>query len=254
MLIILSPSKTIGHQKHSFEAQVTLPRFIKHAEEICRQMKQLSLTDLQTLLKTSQKLTQTAHDYYQHWNHSHGADNSTPAILAFSGDVFSGMDAQNFTKDTLLYSQQHVMILSALYGVLQPLDIIQPYRLDVANPLKIKSQTLYQFWKNEVTQAVDQQLKLQKDNILINLASAEYFQMLDMKQLRASIITPVFKDFTNGTYKIVSIFAKKARGKMTRFILENRISNPEELKTFVEDGYYFSDFNSDEGTFTFLRG
>jgi len=254
MLIILSPSKTIGLNPNLFEDISTQPLFVSEAEAICKQLKILSVSDLQKILKTSPKLTQTAHDYYQHWNLSHSISNSTQAILAYKGDVFTGMDAQSFTKDTLLYSQQQLLIFSAIYGALRPLDLIQPYRLDVANPLKINGQTLYQYWKNNVTRAIDQQLKLQKDNILINLASAEYFQMLDTKQLKASIITPVFKDFTNGKYKIVSIFAKKARGKMSKFILENRISNPEELKTFVEDGYYFSESNSDEDTFTFLRG
>ena len=254
MQIILSPSKTIKHRVNLFEEISTQPIFKMEAEEICSQLKRFSLDELQKLLKTSPNLTQTAYDFYQHWNSTHTIKNSTQAIQAFSGDVFTGMESLHFPKETLLYSQQHLTILSALYGALRPLDIIQPYRLDVANPLKITNTTLYQYWKLKVTQTLNRQLELQKNKITINLASAEYFKMIDHKKIIGEIITPTFKDNINGSYKIVSLYAKKARGKMTKFILVNKISNSEELKTYTEDGYYFAAAHSDKYNYIFLRG
>ncbi len=214
----------------------------------------MNTEELRSILKTSPKLTYEARESFQMWNKLHSTENATQAILAFNGDVYSGMNAGEFASDTLLYSSDHLVILSGLYGALLPLDLIQLYRLDVANPLKLGQKTLYAFWKKSVTKYINDQINASNHQFLVNLASQEYFSMLDEKAINAKIITPVFKDMVNGRHKIVSVFAKKARGRMSRFILEHKICDPEILKTFDEDGYFYDVNTSTSETFTFLRG
>lgn len=254
MLIILSPSKAIRkNTDHSCE-HFTLPVFLSQAEQIVNELKKMNTEELRSVLKTSPKLTYEAQESFQMWNKVHSNENATQSILAFNGDVYSGMNAGEFSNDTLLYSNDHLVILSGLYGALLPLDLIQAYRLDVANPLKIGQKTLYVFWKKNATKFINDQIATSDHQFLVNLASQEYFSMLDEKAINAKIITPVFKDMVSGRYKIVSVFAKKARGRMSRFILDQKITDPEILKTFDEDGYYYDANTSTSEIFTFLRG
>jgi hypothetical protein len=253
MLVILSPSKTIRkNTDHSFE-HFTLPVFLSQAEQVVNTLKKLNTEELRSILKTSPKLTYEAQESFQLWNLQHSTNNSTQSILAFNGDVYAGMNAGELSNDTFLYSQDHLIILSGLYGALRPFDLIQNYRLDVGNSLKIGKDNLYSFWKRRVTDFVNRQLLISNNHYLVNLASHEYFSMLGVKSIKGKMITPVFKDYSSGKYKIVSVFAKKARGKMARFIFENKVNNPEVLKTYEGDGYYYDENTSTSEIFTFLR-
>jgi hypothetical protein len=254
MLILLSPSKTIKISQPAFITETTQPDFLKQSSKIVNTLKRFSFDDLQKLLNTSHPLTQTAMDYYRLWNKEHAGQRSCPAILAFHGEAYSGFRAEEMSNDTLLYAQQKLLIFSGLYGVLRPLDLIQPYRLDVADSILIGDKNLYHFWKNPVTLWIKKQLKMQGDNTIINLASTEYLKMLDQKKLNCEIVTPVFKDRIGDKYKIVSVFAKQSRGKMARYILENKITNPEILKLYDENGYLFNESLSNYNQLVFTRG
>ncbi|OFY51871.1 MAG: hypothetical protein A2W85_12195 [Bacteroidetes bacterium GWF2_41_31] len=254
MLILLSPSKTIKISQSGFITETTLPDFLKQSGKIVKTLKRFSFDDLQKLLNTSRPLTQTAMDYYQLWNREHTSQRSCPAILAFQGEAYSGFRAEEMSNDTLLYAQQKLLIFSGLYGVLRPLDLIQPYRLDVADSILIDDKNLYHFWKNPITLWIKKQFKMQGDNTIINLASKEYFKMLDQKKLNCEIVTPVFKDRIGDEYKIVSVFAKQSRGKMARFILENKITDADSLKFYEKDSYFFNEKMSTNNQFVFTRG
>jgi cytoplasmic iron level regulating protein YaaA (DUF328/UPF0246 family) len=190
---------------------------------------------------------------YQSWEPEHTPDNARPAVLAFKGDVYTGLDAESFSEADFSFAQQHLRILSGLYGVLRPLDLLEPYRLEMGTRLKTASgDNLYQFWGDRITAALNEELKT-SDDVVVNLASNEYFKAVQPKALNARLITPVFKDFKNGQYKIISFYAKKARGLMSRYIIQNRIDAPEAIKAFDLEGYYFSPEQSKGDTWVFLR-
>jgi len=254
MIILLSPSKTIKINPSVQYLQTSQPSFLTQSSRIAKILKTYTYDELQLLLKTSQQLTKTAYDYYQLWNRAHTEQRSGAAILAFRGEAYVGLKAEEMSNDTLLYAQQKLLIFSGLYGVLRPLDLIQPYRLDVADSLLIDDKNQYHFWKNPITLWIKKQLKKQGDNTIINLASTEYFKMLDQKKLNCEIVTPVFKDRIGDEYKIVSVFAKQSRGKMARFILENKITNANSLKFYEKDNYFFNEKISTNNQFVFTRG
>ncbi len=254
MIILLSPSKTIKINPSVQYLQTSQPSFLMQSSRIAKILKTYTYDELQLLLKTSHQLTKTAYDYYQLWNRAHTEQRSSAAILAFRGEAYAGLKAEEMSNDTLLYAQQKLLILSGLYGVLRPLDLIQPYRLDVSDPLLADKQSLYQCWKNKATQWINKQLVLQNSHTIINLASLEYLKMIDQKKVKSEIITPVFKDRVGDEYKIVSVFAKQSRGKMARYILENKITNPELLKLYDENGYVFNESLSNHNQFVFTRG
>jgi cytoplasmic iron level regulating protein YaaA (DUF328/UPF0246 family) len=191
---------------------------------------------------------------YYAWNRPFTPKNSKQAILAFKGDVYTGLDAETMTTAELDFAQDHLRILSGLYGVLHPLDLMQPYRLEMGTQFKNpRGKNLYEFWGDKITQALNLDLKKQKDSILINLASNEYFQSIHTKNLEARIITPVFKDEKNGIYKIISFYAKKARGMMSRYIIRNKLTNPEAIKKFDAAGYQFDAKSSNHDEWVFTR-
>jgi hypothetical protein len=254
MIILLSPSKTIKINPSVQYLQTTQPSFLTQSSKIAKILKTYTYDELQLLLKTSPQLTQTAYDYYQLWNRAHTEQRSGAAILAFRGEAYSGLGAGELSNDTLLYAQQKLLIFSGLYGVLRPFDSIQPYRLDVGDSLLVDKQSLHQCWKNKVTQWTNKQLELQNCHTIINLASLEYFKMIDQKKVKSEIITPIFKDLVGDEYKIVSVFAKQSRGKMARYILENKITNPEHLKIYDENGYVFNESLSNHNQFVYTRG
>ena len=252
MFLLLSPSKTINISEKRKGLASSIPFFINEAKTLVNILKQYNVSQLAALMATSQKLSQLTFDRYQFWNPEHIEFNSCQAILGFRGDVFSGIDAISLSNDDLNFLNEHLIVLSGLYGMLHPLDLIQPYRLEVAHKLDVKGQgNLYNFWVDMITKAVNQ---LVKGDVLVNLASNEYFRMLNLSGISAEVITPVFKEYTNGKYKIVSIYAKRARGLMTRFITEKRISNPEDMKFFDSEGYFYNDEQSDSKNFVFTRG
>ena len=255
MILLLSPSKTIDTSHTTSSSSSSTPRFISEAEHIVNKLRKLNTNDLAKLMKISPKLSELNYDRYQHWNKDHNLSNSKQAILSFKGEVFTGLDAASFSDGDLSYSQSHLMILSGLYGVLRPLDLIQPYRLEISTKISIGNSTsLYNFWQSHITKNINNELKEHSNNPIINLASLEYFNAIDISKLEANVITPVFKDFKDGKYKIISIYAKKARGLMTQYIIKNKIDKVEELKLFEQDGYFFNDKLSKAKELIFTRG
>ena len=255
MLILLSPSKTIDTTTKKSYSNFTIPQFINEGSNIVSIIKKLNITELSTLMNISTKLSQLNFDRFQYWNSGHNLTNSKQALLSFKGEVFTGLDADSFSDDDLQYSQNHWIILSGMYGMLHPLDLIQPYRLEISTKLSVKaSKNLYSFWQDKITTEMKQILTTHNNPTIINLASNEYFKVIDKTKLNSNIVTPVFKEFKNGEYKIVTIYAKKARGLMARYILKNMIDNIDDLKFFDEEGYYYNDLLSDTTQLIFTRG
>lgn len=236
MLILLSPAKTLDFQSPSTTKLSSTPVFQKETKELIQTLQKFSKEDISKLMKLSDKLSQENYNRYSKW-----PNNPTKqAILAFKGDVYTGLAAENFTDEDLTYAQQHLGILSGLYGLLHPLDIMQPYRLEMKTKLMTsKGKNLYDFWADLLTEKVNDLLAKQSSEILVNLASNEYFKAIKHKQLKARVITPVFKDYKNGQYKIIGFFAKKARGMMANYLIKQRIEDPLLIQQFSMAGYSF---------------
>lgn len=252
MLTILSPAKTLNLEKQELVSEYTIPAFIDGSEQLALELKKYSAKKLGELMKINSKLAQLNFERYQAWNPNFNTENAKQAILSFKGDVYTGMSAETFNQNDFGFAQDNLAILSGLYGVLKPLDLMMPYRLEMGTPLKTRKwKNLYDFWGNKITEAINEILN---DDVLINLASVEYFKVIDKELLNARIITPVFKENRNGTYKFVHVFGKKARGLMTRFIIQNKITNPDQIKLFDLEGYYYNDRLSTKLDWVFTRG
>jgi len=236
MFILLSPAKTLDFQTPSKTKLSSTPVFKQETEELIQTLQKFSKEDISKLMKLSDKLSQINYDRYNNW-----PNNPTKqALLAFKGEVYTGLSAENFTDEDFTYAQQHLGILSGLYGLLHPLDRIQPYRLEMKTKLPTnKGKNLYDFWKGLLTKKVNDLLAKQSPEILVNLASNEYFKVIKHKQLKARIITPVFKDYKNGQYKTIGFFAKKARGMMANYLIKHRIEDPLLIQQFSTAGYSF---------------
>jgi cytoplasmic iron level regulating protein YaaA (DUF328/UPF0246 family) len=209
---------------------------------------------IRALMGVSEQIAHLNHERFMNWQSESNSDNAKQAVLAFKGDVYTGLQAETLSEDDLDFAQTRLRILSGLYGLLRPLDLMQPYRLEMG--LKFANQrgkNLYEFWGEQLTDTLNADLVSAKTDVLINLASNEYFKAIKPKLLNADIITPQFKDLKNGQYKMISFFAKKARGVMARHIIDNRITEPEALKSFSEAGYYYSDAQSQGDQWIFLR-
>jgi hypothetical protein len=253
MLILVSPAKTLDYESPLATDRHTQPRFIEHSQHLIDTLRRQSVQDIAELMKLSDKLASLNVARYQSWQPEHTAENARPAVLAFKGDVYTGLDAESFSAEDFDFAQQHLRILSGLYGVLRPLDLLEPYRLEMGTRLKTDAgDNLYQFWGSRITDALNDELQTE-DDVIVNLASNEYFKAVQPKALRGRLITPVFKDFKNGQYKIISFYAKKARGLMSRYIIQNRIESAEAIKAFDLEGYYFSPEQSKGDTWVFLR-
>jgi cytoplasmic iron level regulating protein YaaA (DUF328/UPF0246 family) len=240
MLILLSPSKTMESGKSSQYHFSTEAIFKHKAMELASQIRKYDVNELALLLNVSQKIAHQTYERYRFFGTETENTKFGHALLSYTGDVYSALEAWNFTHDDFTYAQEHLRILSGLYGYLLPSDLIQPYRLEMATSLPIGNATgLYTFWKQNINVALRQDVDKQKTDI-INLASNEYFKIIDVKSIECKIITPTFLDEVNGKLKIVSIYAKKARGRMTAFIIKNRIENIEYLNAFKEDGYHYN--------------
>ncbi len=255
MLIILSPTKTLDMSGRSPFKEFTLPGNLSKSKQLIDILKKKSIGELTTLMNISPKLAQLNYERFQQWQLPFTTDNAKQVLYAFKGEVFNGLDSETLQKDDITFAQNHLIILSGLYGTLRSLDLIQPYRLEMGTKSAFAgSKNLYDYWKPTITENLQKALDNQGDNYLINLASNEYFKSIDIKRLDARIIIPQFKEFKNGTYKIVTIYAKKARGLMTRFIIQNRLSNPDELKLFDMDGYFYNEqLTSNPNTPVFTR-
>lgn len=255
MVIVISPAKTIDESPLNISTPHSIPDFINEAADIVNVLKKYSPSRIEKLMHINPKLGQLNFERYQEWQMPFTEQNAKPAIFTFKGDVYNGLKAEELSPDDLLFAQQNLRILSGLYGLLKPLDLIQPYRLEMGTKLKLKrKKNLYEFWGDKLTNSMLATFQKDKQDTLINLASNEYYKAIQSPQLSCKIITPVFKEFKNGSYKFMSVFGKKARGLMTRFIIENRIEDPEKLKLFDEEGYYYNDQLSEEYQWVFTRG
>ncbi len=254
MILVISPAKTLDFNTDSTTQHYTQPCFIDDAEILIDQLKQLSPSEVSSLMSISDKLGTLNSNRFIEWMTPFTPSNSKQAILAFKGDVYEGMAANNFTDDDFNWANQHLRILSGLYGLLKPLDLIQAYRLEMGTRFENqRGKNLYEFWGNTITNQINQELVHQKTPTLINLASNEYFKSIKPALLTAEVITPVFKDWKNDKYKIISFYAKKARGMMSAYIIKNRLETPSDIKQFNTAGYAFSAEQSTEKEWVFLR-
>lgn len=253
MIIVISPAKTLYDHCPVQLDQCTVPMFITEAEKIVSVLKKKKPGQLAQMMDISPKLAELNYQRFQAWDAS-TLENSWQALLMFNGDVYQGMKAETFSVADFEVAQQKLRILSGVYGLLRPLDGIQPYRLEMGIPIGISGKkNLYDFWKTKITAQLNKDLTSDGQQTLINLASKEYFSAIDVKKIKARIITPTFKEGKNGQYQMVAIFAKKARGLMSRFIIQNNISDPEEIKAFDLEGYYFNNHLSKENDWVFTR-
>ncbi|UJP04912.1 MAG: peroxide stress protein YaaA [Nitrosomonas sp.] len=254
MIIVISPAKTLDFETPSQSQTYTQPDFLDDAAILVDALRKLEPDQIGAMMSISPKLALLNSNRYFAWQRPFAPDNAKQAIFAFQGDVYVGLNAATMTAAELAFAQNHLRILSGLYGMLRPLDLIQPYRLEMGtqfgNP---RGNNLYQFWHDKITQALNHELEKQPNAVLINLASHEYFQSIQTDQLKARIITPVFKDEKNGVYKIISFFAKKARGMMSRYIIHRQLSDPEAIKDFNAAGYRYSTGDSHQNEWVFTR-
>ncbi len=254
MIIILSPAKRMNLKPLSSSVVMTEPVFGKEAWLIAEKMREYSPVQLTSLLGINSDLALSTAERFASFQENPLEISTKPAVFVYSGDAYRGLDAVTLPPESLAYARGHLRILSALYGLLRPLDAIQPYRLEMATKLHINhTKNLYEFWQDHITGFLNKELKKDPDPVLVNLASREYFSAIDTENLKARIITPVFKEYRDGNYRVLSMYAKYARGRMTRFIIENRLSNPEEIKTFDLDGYAYDDNLSGENQWVFTR-
>ncbi len=254
MLILLSPAKTLDYETPPITDKATQPRFAERSFELVNILRELDAQALGELMHISPKLAELNHDRYQNYQKTHNQTNSRQAILAFTGDVYQGIELADWSSDDFDTAQSHIRILSGLYGVLRPLDKIQPHRLEMGTRLtNMRGNNLYGFWGSTITEQLNKDLKSSGSDLVVNLASNEYFSSVKPDKLNGTLVTPVFKDEKNGVFKVISFYAKKARGMMADFIVRNRIKSIEDLKAFNTHGYQFSAEDSDGNTLTFLR-
>ncbi|MGB5444014.1 MAG: peroxide stress protein YaaA, partial [Psychromonas sp.] len=240
MLIVLSPAKTLDVETAAPVSDFSQADLLTESQLLINRCQQLSMQDIASLMKVSDKIAGLNVARFAQWQIPFSLDNAKQALFAFQGDVYTGLQAESLSAETITYAQAHLRILSGLYGLLRPLDLMQAYRLEMGTKLdNQRGANLYQFWGALITQALNKALLEQGDNLLINLASNEYFKSVQKKALDGQIITPVFKDQKNGKYKVISFYAKKARGLMARYIIEEQITSIDKLKAFDSEGYYF---------------
>lgn len=254
MLVLLSPAKNLNFDPPSIDSSFTQPAFLKETRELAKVTKGMTKGQIKKLMNINDKLATLNFERFQAFKTPFTADNAKPAALAFSGDVYQGFNANELTAEDLEWAQDHVRILSGFYGLLRPLDLIQPYRLEMGTSLKTaKGKDLYAFWGDKLTRNINASLKSIAEPTLVNLASNEYFNALDKDELKARIITPQFKDIKDGKARFIMFFAKKARGLLARYIVENRIDQPENMKDFAHEGYRFNRELSKGDTWVFSR-
>ena len=254
MLITLSPAKTLDFEPQSILQDYSMPTLLKESRKIIKAMQTYDAAGLETLMGVSSAIAETNVNRFKQWKTPFTPNNAKQAVLAFKGQVYDGLKAWEMSKQDLHTSQRYLRILSGLYGVLKPLDLMQAYRLEMGTKVSIAgSKNLYDFWGNQITEQLNNDLAERKDDILINLASNEYFKAVKKDSLNARIITPNFKEERDGGYKIIAFYAKVARGLMTRFIIENAFDDPEMIKTFDIEGYRFNPELSTDSDWIFTR-
>ena len=254
MLMVISPAKTLDYETPPATARFTQPQYLDHSQELIEQLRELSPQQIGELMHLSDKLSGLNAARFGSWTPAFTPENAKQALLAFKGDVYTGLNAVDFNEADFDYAQNHLRMLSGLYGLLRPLDLMMPYRLEMGTKLaNARGKDLYAFWGTQISEWLNQALAEQGDDVLLNRASNEYFSAVKKTALNARIINTEFKDLKNGQHKIISFYAKKARGMMSRFVIKERINNPEHLKQFDEQGYRFSAEQSKPDLLVFLR-
>ena len=254
MLVIISPAKSLNFKNNSPVSQYSNALYPKRAEQLVKVLQNYTSKKLCELMNISSGLGELNYLRYQKWNSAHTPVNAKQAIFAFNGEVYSGLKACELDEQQIHFTQKHVRIVSGLYGVLLPLDLIQPYRLEFGVKLKFnKHKNLYHYWGDIINSQINHDLETMESKTLINLASKEYSKAAILKNINGKVITPVFKEYKGESCKIITVYAKKARGLMTRFIIDNKITNPEEIKLFDTDGYLYNDNLSTESEWIFTR-
>jgi cytoplasmic iron level regulating protein YaaA (DUF328/UPF0246 family) len=254
MLTVISPAKTLDFDTPTVTDAFTQPVHLTQSRKLVRRMRQLSGQELSKLMHVSDNIADLNQQRFKKWKTPFNPENARQAIFAFKGDVYIGLDAYSMTAQNVDFAQDHLRILSGLYGLLRPLDLMQPYRLEMGTRIDTDmGNNLYQFWDGRITKSLNQELKQSDSKTLINLASNEYFKSIKPKLLKADVITPVFKDYNKGSYQVIGFFAKKARGLMTRYLIDNEIDNPATLKDFSAEGYAFNTAMSNSNEWVFTR-
>ncbi len=253
MKIVISPAKSLDYKSDLPTTESTMPQFMEQAEMLNHKMASKSKNVIGKLMGISDKLAELNYQRYQDFSIPFTNENARPAVYAFAGDVYIGLDAYNLPEDKVESMQNSLRILSGMYGVLSPLDLIQPHRLEMGTQLKInRKKNLYDFWGNTITEALNNELE--DGELFINLASQEYFKVIKPSKLKVPVISPIFKDYKNGKLKIISFFAKKARGSMARFLLDTNANTLDEVKGFTTEGYgYSEEFTTNENEPVFVR-
>ncbi|OFR12086.1 hypothetical protein HMPREF2907_11265 [Neisseria sp. HMSC055H02] len=254
MFFVLSPAKNLNEKAPAPVKEFTQPDLLAEAEILMRQLRELAPQQIAELMHVSDKIALLNAERNAEWHTPFTPDNAKQAVFMFNGDVYEGIAADTLKPEQIQYLQQHVRLLSGLYGVLRPLDLMQPYRLEMGTAFaNTRGKNLYEFWGDIITDLLNDTLAQAGSDILINLASQEYFKSVNTKKLKARLITPVFKDEKNGKYKIISFYAKRARGLMVRYAAEHNITDPEMLKNFDYEGYSFNAAASNESEWVFMR-
>lgn len=254
MLILISPAKTLDYQSPLATERYTQPALLEHSQQLIKTARTLSAPQIKKLMGISDKLADLNATRFHDWQPDFTPENARQALLAFKGDVYTGLQAETFSDADFDFAQRHLRMLSGLYGVLRPLDLMQPYRLEMGIRFENeRGKDLYQFWGDIITDTLNEALVEQGDEIVVNLASDEYFRAVKPKKLNARIIKPVFLDEKNGTFKVISFYAKKARGLMSRYIIEQRLTKPEQLTGFDREGYFFDETASTPDELVFKR-
>ncbi|TFV93242.1 peroxide stress protein YaaA [Algoriphagus kandeliae] len=250
MLILISPAKTLDYSTPKID-KYSQPDFTTDIKSLVGVMKKKSAKDIAKLMSVSENLAQLNEERYKTFQKDFTPDNSKQALLAFKGDVYTKIDVDNYSEEDFEFAQEHLRILSGLYGLLKPLDLIQPYRLEMGTKLETKKgKNLYEYWDKKIAKAIN---AAAEGAPIINLASQEYFKAVDLNTLKSPVINIHFKEYRDGEHKVIGLFAKQARGKMTNFAIKNRITYPEDLKTFNEEGYEFSEPLSSDSDWVFVR-
>ena len=254
MIILLSPAKKMDFNIDTSKLDASLPLFQDQSQLLINKLKKLSRKKIGQLMSLSANLSELNYNRYQSWGLPFTAKNAQQAIYSFRGDVYIGYDADTMKKNDIRFAQKHVRMLSGLHGLLKPLDLIQPYRLEMGTRLPVRrKKNLYEFWRANITQSLNEELSELNSEIVINLASNEYFKSVDQKKLKARIISCAFKENRDGEFKVIMLFVKQARGKMARYIVDNRIKDIEEIKGFNRDGYEYNESLSSENEWCFVR-
>jgi len=254
MLTVISPAKTLDFETQAPTDAFTQPVHLRQSRQLIKLLRKLSADDLSSLMNVSENIANLNVDRFKHWKTPFTAENSRQALFAFKGDVYVGLDAYSMDSANIEFAQKHLRMLSGLYGLLRPLDLMQAYRLEMGTRLDTdQGNNLYQFWDSRITDAINAELKKMDKPVLINLASNEYFKSVKGKSLKGDIVNPVFKEYHNGKYKIISFFAKKARGLMARYIIDHELTEAEAIKEFSLDGYRFDSSLSQGKDWVFSR-